>query len=241
MNSQLPANAAESASSDAAFGQTPWQTVGPFFHFFLPWSGCADLRGSSQIGARADLIPSGHQALQGPDRSTAGPPSPGDRIEISGRVLDARAAPVADALLEIWQANASGYYRGSTLFPQMSPQALDAAFFGFGRAATAEDGTFCFRTLRPGRVPVSADRRELQAPHVALGVLGRGLLKRLVTRIYFADEPGNAQDPVLACVPERRRATLIASRLDAPAGDSTARYRFDVRLQGEHETVFFHW
>jgi protocatechuate 3,4-dioxygenase alpha subunit len=233
-----------SAAADqqqAAFGQTPWQTVGPFFHFCLPWSGCADLMAPSQIGARADLIPPGYQALQGPVRRVAPQMPPGDRIEVSGRVLDAHGAPVPDALLELWQADASGAYRGATAGRDVSLDALDAAFFGFGRAATAEDGAFCFRTLRPGRVLFAAGRPELQAPHLALGVLGRGLLKRLVTRIYFDDEPSNAQDPILARVPAQRRATLIAARIDALAGGATARYRFDIRLQGEHETVFFEW
>lgn len=228
------------------YGQTPWQTVGPFFHFGLPWSGCADLTGHSTIGARPDLMPPGRQALRGPDARPAEKPPKGERIEISGRVFDAQGLPVPDALLEIWQANAAGHYRGSSAFQAADPaDSGDSAFFGFGRAATAEDGSFCFRTLRPGRVPIAAGSPELQAPHIALGVQGRGLLKRLVTRIYFADEPRNAQDPILARVPGQRRPTLLAERVGGAEGSAragaAAMYRFDVHLQGEQETVFFEW
>ena len=230
----------------APYGQTPWQTVGPFFHFGLPWSGCADLTGHSGIGARPDLMPTGRQALRGPDVRPPEPSPRGERIEINGRVFDAQGVPVPDALLEIWQANANGQYRGSAAFPRDDPAddpagEVDLAFFGFGRAATAENGSFCFRTLRPGRVPFAAGHRPLQAPHIALGVQGRGLLKRLVTRIYFADESSNAEDPILARVPEHRRATLLAERVDAPHAGAAASYRFDVHLQGARETVFFEW
>jgi protocatechuate 3,4-dioxygenase alpha subunit len=231
--------------SPGLFGQTPWQTVGPFFHFSLPWNGCADLTGPSQIGGRPDLMPTGFAALRGPERSRTAPPM-GEPIQIAGYVFDAQGKPVPDALLEIWQANASGYYR-SPGFIGGGTAVVDQHFFGFARAATAEDGSFCFRTIRPGRVHFTATGDALQAPHIALGVLGRGLLKRLATRIYFDDEPSNAEDPILGLVPAHRRATLMAQRIGAARTDEAAsstasrHYRFDVRLQGERETVFFEY
>jgi protocatechuate 3,4-dioxygenase alpha subunit len=179
-------------ASRPPLGQTPSQTIGPFFHFSLPWEGGADL-----VGA--------HQANR--------------VIEISGRVLDGAGEPVGDALLEIWQADPAGAYGGSE------------DFIGFGRCATDADGCYRFRTLFPGRTP--APDGGLQAPHIAVSVLGRGLLKRLATRIYFEDGEGNAEDPVLALVPADRRPTLFA--VPQGAGD----YRFDIVLQGERETVFF--
>lgn len=174
-------------------GQTPAQTIGPFFHFSLPWEGGADL-----VGAH-----------------------PANRIiEISGQLFDGAGEPVGDALLEIWQADPAGAYGASE------------DFIGFGRCATGADGRYRFRTLFPGRSPTPGG--GLQAPHVALSVLARGLLKRLATRIYFEDGEGNAEDPVLGLVPAERRSTLIAT----PQGSATD-YRFDIVLQGERETVFF--
>lgn len=200
--------------SPERFGQTPWQTLGPFFHYALPWKGGADLVGTSDLGARADLMPAAHDLLHATGQREA---VAGDVIEIEGRVLDGAGEPLPDALVEIWQADAEGDY--------------GARFAGFGRAATGEDGTFRFRTVRPGRVPGPGN--ALQAAHIAIGVLGRGLIKRLVTRLYFEDGEGLDDDPVLALVPAVRRPTLIARR----SGDAV--WRFDIRLQGEHETVFF--
>ncbi|HXQ45860.1 MAG TPA: protocatechuate 3,4-dioxygenase subunit alpha [Caulobacteraceae bacterium] len=212
--------------SQDLFGQTPWQTVGPFFHTSLPWKGGADLVGNSDIGARADLIPRGHDLLrqQGARGAIAG-----RIIDIVGRVLDGDGAPVPDALIEIWQANAAGRYNSPA--DARDVIAIDAAFTGFGRAATGEDGAYRFHTIQPGRVPGPGN--SLQAPHAALSVLGRGLLKRLVTRIYFEDGEGNADDPILALAPADRRGALIARR------EGPATYRFDIHLQGEHESVFF--
>jgi protocatechuate 3,4-dioxygenase alpha subunit len=106
---------------------------------------------------------------------------------------------------------------------------------GFGRSATRQDGSFRFATIRPGRVPGRGN--TLQAPHINLGLFSRGLLRRLVTRIYFEDCPENSEDPVLALIPDpARRATLLARR---SAGADGVVYRFDIRLQGEGETVFF--
>ena len=212
--------------SSSPYRQTPWQTVGPFFHYGLPWKGGADLvSGQGDLGARPDLIPEGHYFL-GP-APAARPQVEGEVIEIVGRVIDANGEGVCDALVEIWQADAQGRYAS-----QEDPRGEPAAegFLGFGRSATDPDGVYRFRTVKPGRVPGPGN--SLQAPHIAVGVLARGLLKRLATRIYFEGESANAEDPILALTPEDRRQTLIARR------DGHA-WRFDICLQGEGETVFF--
>ena len=214
-------------SKPERLGQTPWQTLGPFFHYALPWKGGADLVGGSDIGARPDLVPEEHFLLRGPPQRS---PIAGEAIEVAGFVYDGDGAPVPDALIELWQANAAGRYASPADDRTAIP--LDADFTGFGRAATGPDGAFRFRTIRPGRVPGPGN--ALQAPHAALSVMGRGILKRLVTRLYFEDGEGNDDDPVLAVVPAERRQTLIARRVD-PHGP----YRFDIRLQGAGETVFF--
>lgn len=210
--------------------QTAWQTIGPFFHFALPWTGGADLTGDSELGARPDLTPPGHYVLGNVDRA-ARRNVRGERIQIEGYVRDADGAPVPDAMIEIWQANAQGRYP-SSIDPR-SDLADDPAFVGFGRCATDVDGHYAFHTIRPGRVPGPGN--TLQAPHIAVGVLARGLLKRLVTRIYFSDSATNKEDPILALVPMDRSDTLIAQR---KAGDSIE-YRFDIVLNGKNETVFF--
>lgn len=213
--------------SEPLFCQTPWQTVGPFFHYALPWKGGADLTGQSECGARSDLVPEGHDFLNlAPDRG----PVQGRVIEITGRMLDGEGQPVSDALIEIWQANAAGRY--NSFDARREADGLDPNFTGFGRCATADDGGFRFRTVHPGRVP--ARDGTLQAPHIAVSVFARGILRRLVTRIYFEGSDGLDEDSALALVPEARRKTLIATR-----GESSAIYRFDIRLQGASETVFF--
>ncbi|WP_088343164.1 MULTISPECIES: protocatechuate 3,4-dioxygenase subunit alpha [Rhodomicrobium] len=182
--------------------ETPWQTVGPFFHYALPF--------------------------EGGERLATGA-TPGTHIIVEGRLLDADGAAVPDGLIEIWQANAAGRYS----HPEDSQdKPLDPDFDGFGRTPTDEEGWFRFYTVKPGAVP-GRDNAP-QAPHICISVMGRGILRRLVTRLYFADEAANAYDPVLGLVPEERRATLIA----APGGDGTT-YRLDIRLQGDNETVFF--
>ncbi|MGJ3265699.1 MAG: protocatechuate 3,4-dioxygenase subunit alpha, partial [Salinarimonas sp.] len=139
-----------------------------------------------------------------------------------GGVPAGAGAPVRDAMCESWQADGGGRY----------PEAPgNAAFRGFGRAETDVDGRFVFVTVKPGSV-LGPDGGT-QAPHIAVSVFARGLLNRLATRIYFADEPANADDPVLAHVPAERRETLIARAV------SQGVFAFDVRLQGEGETVFF--
>jgi protocatechuate 3,4-dioxygenase alpha subunit len=214
--------------SPELFGQTPWQTVGPFFHYGLPWKGGADLVGQSDLGARPELAPDAHYVLATPPRRG---PIAGERITVVGKVFDADGTPVPDALIEIWQANAQGRYNSPN--DDRADLPLDSTFIGFGRAATADDGSFRFLTLLPGATPGPGNSQ--QAPHIAVGVLGRGLLKRLVTRLYFDSHPLNELDPILALVAPARRGTLLAS---ASADDASV-WRFDIRLGGDDETVFF--
>ena len=152
----------------------------------------------------------------------------GLRVRVSGIVRDGAGAGVPDAVIEVWQANAAGRYQHPD---DRRDLPLDAAFDGFGRIPTDDSGRFAFTTVKPGCVP--AVDGGLQAPHLVIGVLARGLLTRLITRMYFEDEAANGSDPILLLVPADRRATLVASR----TGD--AEYRFDIVLQGERETVFF--
>jgi protocatechuate 3,4-dioxygenase alpha subunit len=138
--------------------------------------------------------------------------------------------PVNDAVIEIWQANACGKYRHPE---DKQDKPLDPAFLGFARSSTAEDGSCQFETVRPGRVP--GYRGVLQAPHLNLSIFARGLLKRVITRIYFAGDTANEEDHVLAMVPPDRRETLIAHR---DPHDATT-WHFDISLRGASETVFF--
>jgi protocatechuate 3,4-dioxygenase, alpha subunit len=156
--------------------------------------------------------------------------TPENAITIRGRVLDGDGQAVPDAVLEIWQANSDGRYA----HPEDAAELVASeSFWGFGRVPVNEAGEFCFRTIKPGAVAGLEGMR--QAPHLAVSVFTRGLLKRLVTRIYFPEDSGNDVDPVLARVPESRRHTLIA-RAEDPQGKMLA---WDVHLQGAEETVFF--
>ena len=148
----------------------------------------------------------------------------GEAIEIVGRVLDGNGAPVEDALVEIWHADGGGGV------PSASRPA--APFRGFGRADTASAGEYRFRTVRPA---VPAGSPPGTAPHVAVRVFARGLLRDVVTRMYFEDLPHD-DDPVMGTVEPQRRATLVAKRTEE---DGRVAYRFDIRLQGPGETVFF--
>ena len=154
------------------------------------------------------------------------PGSPGS-MEIRGRVLDRDGAPVPDALLEFWSADPSGKY-------SEAPR-VEGYPAGFYRVATDLGGSFSLVAIKPDPVPFVDDRT--QAPHMLVLVFARGLMRHLVTRVYFDDEPGNAADPVLLEVPAERRATLVARR---DASNSGAFY-WNVILQGEDETVFFAW
>lgn len=185
---------------------TSSQTVGPFFSPAL-------LREDSR-----------RQVLVQPE-------TVGERIRITGRVLDGDHLPVLDALVEIWQANAYGRYNHPA---DQGPAPLDPTFLGFGRSGTEDEGQYWFETIKPGPVPF--DQERVQAPHICITLFSRGLLNHLVTRLYFADELANATDPVLFHVPEDRRATLLAHR---QPGSTDVVYRFDIILQGEHETAFF--
>ena len=152
----------------------------------------------------------------------------GRHITIEGTVSDGVGAAVPDALVEIWQANAAGRYAHPD---DHQSKPLDPNFTGYGRAPTDDEGRFSIETIIPGRVP--GPDGALQAPHLLLGILARGILTRLVTRVYFDDEPSNADDAILSLVPADRRATLIARQTAAHT------YQFDLTLQGDHETVFF--
>jgi len=152
----------------------------------------------------------------------------GTRIVLEGRVLDGAGAGINDALVETWQADANGRYQHAE---DCRPGTPDPNFNGFGWAHTGPTGEFRFQTVKPGPVPSPA--RGTQAPHIVVSVMARGILTRFITRIYFEDEPANADDPILALVPAARRETLIARR----SGDGT--YVFDIVMQGSGETVFF--
>jgi protocatechuate 3,4-dioxygenase alpha subunit len=173
---------------------TPSQTVGPFFHFGL---------------ATNDAL-----------GKIAGPDTPGERIRVRVRVLDGDSEPVPDALVEVYQADASGAYR-------------QVPFTGFGRLPTQDDGTCLFETIVPG--PVRPGTGDVQAPHINVCLLARGLLRQVYTRMYFIGHALNAADPLLALVPSERHQTLMAT----PAPGERGLWDFTIRLQGDAETVFF--
>ena len=159
----------------------------------------------------------------------------GERIAIEGRVIDGSGTPVRDVMIEIWQANAAGRY--SHPDDRQQEKALDPAFRGWGRACSDFDsGVWRFETIKPGAV-VGRDGR-IMAPHVNLWIVARGINIGLNTRMYFSDEQeANRDDPVLNLIEwEVRRQTLIGQR-EQRGGETV--YRFDIRLQGEGETVFF--
>ena len=160
----------------------------------------------------------------------ARPEARGERIRVRGRLLDGDGTPVPDGMIEVWQADASGKYNHPA-DPQ--PQAPGPAFCGFGRLATDADGYCMFDTVRPGRAPDGHGR--CQPAHINVTVFARGLLAHLYTRVYFEGDPALAEDPMFALVPEDRRATLIARRDPS----QPAQWNFDIRLQGQDETVFF--
>lgn len=196
--------------------ETASQTAGPFVHlaFDPPAAGLPPRKG-------------------GPSSELAGPGAKGEPIRVEGIVRDGAGAPVTDAVVEVWQADADGIYA----HPE-DPRSTraDPAFRGFGRASAERgSGTWRIATVRPGRAP-GPDGAPM-APHLNLIVFARGINVHLHTRAYLDDEEeANRVDPVLAAVPPARRGTLIARTFD-PGPPRT--YRFDVVLQGEGETVFF--
>jgi len=155
----------------------------------------------------------------------------GERVKIAGRMLDGDGKPVLDGLVETWQANAQGRYAHPE---DNQTKSLDASFMGYGRIMTDDDGKFQFTTIKPGQVP-APDGKTLQAPHIAVSVFARGLGRRLVTRIYFPDEPSNSGDFALNLVEPARRETLIAKKAAGERGV----LEWNIILQGPGETVFF--
>ena len=181
---------------------TPGQTVGPFFSVGLDRPEWADMTRHNPQG---------------------------ERIIIEGRVVDGDGAPVPDALIELWQANAAGRY--DHIVDEQADKTIDPNFHGYGRVATNAQGLFRIKTVKPGPVPGRGN--TLQAPHINVAFFARGLLRQLHTRIYFADEPANASDPLLSAIEDDAvRGTLIARRGEGGA------YRFDFILQGKDETAF---
>jgi protocatechuate 3,4-dioxygenase alpha subunit len=193
----------------ADHGITPSQTAGPYFAYALT-------PGTTY----------NYPALVENDLTT--PDAVGDAIVLTGRLLDGSGKPVPDAFLELWQADGAGRYSSGA-------QRQNTSFKGFGRSPTTAEGAFSFRTVKPGAVDAPGGGK--QAPHINVSIFARGILRRMFTRVYFADEAANASDPVLALVPTERRATLIARR-DGDAG-GVPKYVLDIHLQGDNETVFF--
>ena len=160
----------------------------------------------------------------------AGPGVSGERVTIEGRVLDGDGHPVPDAMIELWQANANGKYAHPE---DTQAKPLEPGFQGYGRIPTDDNGCFRFTTIKPGQVP-GPDGKP-QAPHIVVSVFLRGLERRLVTRIYFSEDPANAADFALNRVEPARRETLIAQ----PAAGKRDQLEWNVILQGSGETVFF--
>jgi protocatechuate 3,4-dioxygenase alpha subunit len=167
-------------------------------------------------------LPGGVAWPDGGDAVPAGTPR---ELALHGRLLDGNGDPVPDGLIEIWQADADGG------FGHPDDPRGEWGSQVFGRSATDREGAFAFRTVKPA--PLPAPDGGTEAPHINVTVLARGMLQRVVTRVYFPDEQAaNEADPVLSTVDPARRATLVA-------GDAEGGLRFDIRLQGDDETVFF--
>jgi protocatechuate 3,4-dioxygenase, alpha subunit len=161
----------------------------------------------------------------------------GERVTIQGRVFDGDGVPVPDAIVEIWQANAHGKYDHPE---DTQKKPLELGFKGYGRVPVNREGLFRFTTIKPG--PVPGPHGTEQAPHLLVSVFLRGLLRRLVTRIYFPDEPRNAADYILNLVEPERRSTLIAKTIAKTIKPNTGNpdtLEWNVVLQGPEETVFF--
>ena len=198
---------------------TPSQTVGPFFAYGLTPKG------------RCEWDPNGSYSWKNTVESNLVTPDvTGTRIRIEGTVLDGDGKPINDAMIEIWQADAQGRYAT----PGANRTIPNSKFKGFGRSATDKAGVFAFDTIKPGAVP--GPKGKAQAPHIVVCIFSRGMLRQIYTRLYFPDEAANAADPILNMVPEDRRGTLIAHK---QAGTEPPLYRFDIRVQGDNETVFF--
>jgi protocatechuate 3,4-dioxygenase alpha subunit len=195
--------------------ETPSQTAGPYVHI-----------GLAPGAAGFDI----YREELGWD--IAGPNARGERIRVEGRVIDGTGSPIKDVLLEAWQANSEGIYA----HPEHAGEVEDG-FRGWGRVITDFDtGEWGFDTVKPGATP--GRNGATQAPHITLWIVARGINLGLNTRLYFDDETeANAADPVINLIEwERRRATLLAKRSER---DGQIVYRFDIKIQGEDETVFF--
>lgn len=195
--------------------ETPSQTAGPYVHIGLAPGAAGFEIYKQELGW-----------------DIAGPNASGERIRVEGQVIDGMGSPIKDVLLEAWQANANGIYA----HPE-SEGAVEDGFRGWGRVITDfETGEWGFNTIKPGSVDDGAS--GVMAPHISLWIVARGINIGLHTRLYFEDETeANAKDPVLNLIEwERRRATLFAKRGER---DGKTVYRFDIKLQGEDETVFF--
>lgn len=195
--------------------ETPSQTAGPYVHIGLAPGAAGFEIYDQELG-----------------QDIAGPNADGERVRIEGLVIDGIGSPVKDVLLEAWQANANGIYA----HPE-HPGEVEDGFRGWGRVITDfETGEWGFDSVKPG--PVMGRNGQMMAPHINLWIVARGINVGLNTRLYFEDEAtANAIDPVISLIEwERRRATLIAKRSER---DGMPVYRFDIRLQGEDETVFF--
>lgn len=192
--------------------ETPSQTAGPYVHIGLTPNFC-DIENVYETDLGTSMVN---------DKTL------GERITVTGRVFDGAGAIVRDAVIEIWQADAAGLYNS----PSEMRGTADPNFAGWGRCATrADDGIFTFATVKPGRVPFKDGRK--MAPHISFWIVARGINIGLHTRMYFPEETdANNGDPLLLRIEHRDRvATMIASR-------EGSTYTFDIRLQGERETVF---
>jgi protocatechuate 3,4-dioxygenase alpha subunit len=208
------------ANYDLYRGQTPAQTVGPFFQ-----QGLTRMRAE---GSAAGASPTPAELIS---NVLCGEGAEGQRISVEGAVYDGLGEPVVDALIEIWQANSRGRYNHPL---DLSQPSGEPGFLGFGRAASDETGAYVFHSIKPGRVP--GPWGSMQAPHLNVIVAARGLARHAFTRIYFEGDE-LLEDPVLSRVPAARRHTLLARSLGERHGVSS--FRFDIHLQGESETVFF--
>jgi protocatechuate 3,4-dioxygenase alpha subunit len=189
------------------------------------------------MSERLELTPSQtvgpflHIALPWPDGPDVVPPGTPGTLRIVGRVVDGAGEPVPDGLIETWQADPDGRFAHAD-DPRGAAEPSVQGFRGFGRCETDGDGCYEIRTLKPGPLPTPDG--GVEAPHLDVSVFARGLLDRVVTRLYFPDEAeANEADPVLAAVPAKRRGTLVASAVEPGV------LRFDIVLQGADETVFF--
>lgn len=197
--------------------ETASQTAGPYVHIGLAPGAAGFAIFENELG-----------------RDIAGPNAAGERIRVEGRVFDGTGATLRDVLIEVWQANAAGIH-ASPEDPRHGE--VEEGFRGWGRVISDFDtGRFAFETVKPGAVPGRGGKP--MAPHLNLWIVARGINIGLSTRMYFSDEPvANAADPVLGLIENPARwPTLIAAREER---DGMALYRFDIRLQGVNETVFF--